>query len=66
MPVRSDEHERVVRWVDICHALYMTGHMTDFAKAECLRVSKLLQNSDRATRVRRGFYKSQGGRMNSS
>ena len=60
MPVRSQDRERTVQWSDICHALYMAGHMKDFSKSECLRVSKLLERGGRANRVRRGFYRSQG------
>lgn len=49
-----------VRWVDICHALAMTGYMKDFSKGECLRVSKLLMSTGNAEKVKRGLYRLTG------
>ena len=38
MPLRRGQRHREVRWVDICHALYMTGYMEDFSEAGALPV----------------------------
>ena len=55
----AGQTEVPIHWADICRVMRMMGHMEDFSKGECLRISTLLKKrieAGTAKKISRGIY----------